>query len=239
MHFLDVTLATIEANLALEEVLLEQAECGELDTEVLRIWEPPSTAVVLGRSSRVADEVDTVEALKYGIPILRRSSGGASVVIAPGCLAYALLLSYEARPAMRMIDAAHRFVTAKIVAALSPLQSKIRFSGTCDLVVDERKVSGNSVRCRRDWLLYHGTLLVDMDLSLVDRYLKHPPREPEYRHRRPHRDFLANLDLPRTAIVERLLRTWECSSLEIDIPHHSIARLLAEKYSNRSWNFQR
>jgi lipoate-protein ligase A len=41
--------------------------------------------------------------------------------------------------------------------------------------------------------LYSATLLVDPDLDLVERYLAHPPREPEYRRGRPHRDFMGRL----------------------------------------------
>lgn len=239
MHFLDATWTSIEANLAVDEALLEQAERGEQASEILRTWEPQVTAIILGRSSRVQDEVNATLAEDDRVPILRRASGGASVVVAPGCLAYSLLLSYQSRPELRMIDVLHRFVTEKMVAALLPLESRIRAAGTCDLVLDDCKVSGNSVRCRRDWLLYHGTLLIDMDLSVIDRYLQHPPREPDYRKRRPHGQFTANLNLPREGIVANLKQAWTCSGRPATVPDKLIATLMQEKYCNRAWNFQR
>lgn len=64
---------------------------------------------------------------------------------------------------------------------LQPTVPQLAFQGTCDLVVEGKKISCNSVRLGRDWMLYHGTLLLDMDLRLVDCLLKHPPREPDYR----------------------------------------------------------
>jgi len=36
-------------------------------------------------------------------------------------------------------------------------------------------------------------LLLDADLMLMDRYLKHPPREPAYRQGRSHLDFVMNM----------------------------------------------
>ena len=49
-------------------------------------------------------------------------------------------------------------------------------SDASDLVLGDLKFSGNSARCRRRWLLYHGTLLYDFPLALVARCLKMPPR---------------------------------------------------------------
>ena len=57
MWFLDLTLETPAANLALDEALLEEAELGETPCELLRVWEPTSPLVVLGRSSQIQNEV--------------------------------------------------------------------------------------------------------------------------------------------------------------------------------------
>ena len=98
MKLLDLTLETPAANLALDEALLETADEGADAGEVLRIWESPQPLVVVGRASRVADEVDEASCRAQGIPVLRRCSGGAAVVVGPGCLMYALVLSSRLRP---------------------------------------------------------------------------------------------------------------------------------------------
>ena len=56
---------------------------------------------------------------ELAIPVLRRASGGAAVVTGPGCLMYALVLSYELRPALRVLSNAHRWVLGTLVRALS------------------------------------------------------------------------------------------------------------------------
>ena len=65
--------------------------------------------------------------------------------------------------------------------------------GISDVVVGDRKISGNAQARRWGGVLLHGTLLRDLDLALVEACLRHPPREPEYRRGRSHRDFLTTL----------------------------------------------
>jgi lipoate---protein ligase len=240
MRLLSLCLPTPAENLALEELLLEEAEAGRLEDEVLRLWPAESEFVVVGRGSRVRTEVHLAEAERGGVPVLRRSSGGAAIVAGPGCLMYALLLSYERRPHLRMLDACHREVMQGMVAALRPLEPSIDSDGTCDLVVAGKKVSGNSLRCRRQWVLYHGTLLLDMDLGLIDQFLLHPPREPEYRQGRLHTEFVANLGLPAGAVARGLAQQWQADQpLDWSPPQADIERLVSEKYSAPAWTFER
>ena len=89
---------------------------------------------------------------------------------------YALVLSYRRRPALRAVAAAHRAVLGTIAAALAPLVPGLHCDGTSDLVLGGRKVSGNSLRAKREHLLYHGTLLYDFPLELIARCLAMPPR---------------------------------------------------------------
>lgn len=239
MHYLELTLPSIAENLALDEALLDEAQASDTWGETLRIWQAHSPFVVLGRSSRVADEVNQTCTAEMSIPVFRRVSGGATVVAGPGCMFYALVLSLEQRPQLRMLDIAHQFVMGSLQSALQSLMPQLEFDGTCDLVVSGRKVSGNSVRLVRDWMLYHGTLLLDMDLTLADRLLKHPPREPEYRGGRSHADFLANLQIPCSTAAAALRSQWQADSQYDPIPEARIESLVRDKYSQDAWNLAR
>jgi len=238
MRYLDLTLPTPEENLALDEALLEAAESAGQPAECLRFWEPRQTMVVVGRSSKIDEEVHRDACRRRGIPILRRPSGGAAIVTGPGCLMYALVLSYALRPALRMIDEAHRFVLDRIAAALRPLAPGVDHCGTSDLAVDDWKFSGNSVRCRRDHLLYHGTLLYDFNLELIETCLAMPPREPEYRQGRTHGAFVANLPLPAAAIRQALAAAWNAEASDA-WPRALTSRLAQEKYAQPDWNEDR
>ncbi len=122
MKYLDLTLATAEENLALDEALLDEADAAAEPTETLRLWEPQSTLVVVGRSSQVLVEVNVDACRAAGVPILRRSSGGAAIVGGPGCLMYAVVLSYQLRPQLRSLDAAHRLVLDTLIGGLARLR---------------------------------------------------------------------------------------------------------------------
>lgn len=239
MHFLDLTMPSVAENIALDEALLEEADAGRCPFEILRIWHAHAPFIVLGRSSRYRQEIDFERARNLGLPILRRVSGGASILAAPGCMFYALVLSLEERPELRMLDVAHQFVMNEMTRALAPLVPQIRYGGTCDLVLDEKKVSGNSVRVVRNWMLYHGSLLLDMDLALMDQLLQHPPREPDYRRARGHGEFVTNLRQPIRDVMDALRMGWKAHEALPIIPSQTVHRLIQERYSRDTWNLQR
>ncbi len=239
MLFIDSTLPTVAANLAIEEALLELAEQGKWDREYLRIWRADEVFAVIGRGSKYSQEVNVSACEDAGISVFRRASGGAAIVAGPGCLLYAVMLSLRLRPELQMVDVAHEFVMQQMVAALKPVAPQLTYAGTCDLVIEGRKVSGNSLRVRRDWLLYHGTLLLDMDLQNIDRYLNHPPREPEYRQHRHHHDFVANIGCSAEVASQRLKLQWQAEAGDVELPLAMADELVINKYTQDSWNKQR
>jgi lipoate-protein ligase A len=214
MYHLRLTLETPAANLALDEELLARAEAGDLPGEVLRLWESPHPVVVQGRSSP-AREFRADPCREDGVSVHRRVSGGATVVLGPGCLMYAVVLDFAARPELRGIDCAHRYVSEILVAALAPLAEGVTRAGSSDLVIASgpteppKKFSGNSLRVRRNHLLYHGTILYDFPLELVGRWLGEPVRQPEYRAGRDHGEFLTNFPASRDAIEAALIDVWD------------------------------
>jgi lipoate-protein ligase A len=102
MHLLDLTLPTPAENLALEESLLQWGE--QTGQECLRLWESPDYFVVLGAGSPSRTDVNVDACREAGVPILRRCSGGGTVVQGPGCLNYALVLDMERDAALKSIS---------------------------------------------------------------------------------------------------------------------------------------
>ncbi len=156
-----------------------------------RVWEPDAVAVVLGRSNRPEEEVDLVACDRDGVPVLRRRGGGGAVVLAPGCLVVSLVRRV-ARPLAvgdHLREAVELLARALGAAAGVPLTAR----GTGDLCVGDRKVLGSSAFSGRGVFFYQASLLVDLDLGVLERYLRHPTREPAYRRGRPHREFLTTL----------------------------------------------
>jgi lipoate-protein ligase A len=248
MQHLELTMPTPAENLALDEALLEWAEEENGEREVLRMWESPEPMVVVGRSSRVTKEVNESACSERQIPILRRSSGGAAIVAGPGCVMYALVLSLEARPELKDIGRAHKFILGRLADSLGPLVTDagtICCKGTSDLVLCDRtspatalKFSGNSLRVKRTHLLYHGTLLYDFDVSLIETCLRMPPRQPDYRKARPHHDFVMNLPVSRAQLEQAARAAWPADGVLSNFPMPRVSKLVAERFGNTNWTYE-
>jgi lipoate-protein ligase A len=236
MLILNLTLDSPAENLALDEALLLAAEQGDGEGEVLRVWEPRQTFAVLGSSSRWQWEVDADACRTDGVSIMRRPSGGAAIVTGPGCLMYALVLSLENRPQLRAIGEAHRHVLGRLAESIGRFAPGVRQAGTSDLALGDRKFSGNSMRVKQRHLLYHGTLLYRFPLSLAQRYLPRPPREPDYRRGRSHTDFLTNLPFDRAPLTAAVIGAFAAHDVLTDWPRALTSSLVAEKYSRDAWN---
>jgi lipoate-protein ligase A len=244
MLFLDITRPQPAENLALDEALLAACEAGEITADVLRVWESERPLVVLGRSSQAEVEVNLAECRRLQVPVLRRTSGGGTVVAGPGCLMVAVVLSLTERPELRAVDQAHRYVLERVAAGLAPLVPSVTLQGISDLALgsgaDQKKISGNALRLKRTHLLYHGTLLYDFDLALVERLLATPTRTPAYRRDRSHREFVTNLPTSREQLVAALRRIWQATKPLTDWPHERMAEIVRDKYGdNPKWRVSR
>ncbi len=234
---LESTLPTPAENLALDEAFLNQAEDaarrGKPVRELLRLWESPVPFVVVGSTGRLADEVHLEECRRRGVAVLRRASGGGTVLMGPGCLCFSLILDLETRPELCEIHDSYRAILGRITGCLAV--EGLGQRGISDLAVGEHKVSGNAQRRKRGTLLHHGTLLYDFDLAAVAALLKDPARQPGYRAHRPHGDFVANLALPVAEIRRRLARCWNASGPRPPLEIPALGPLLEEKYANPGW----
>ncbi len=171
------------------------------------VWTCRTTAVVLGASRDRAAEVHDEECARRGVAVLRRASGGGTVVIGPGTLQYAMVLPHPPGKEPPTITAVQRTCNAIVRQALARAGAPAAVSSddSGDLVAGDRKVGGLALRRRREATLLHGTLLVDADLELVASLLRHPQREPAWRRGRPHREFLANLGFFQERVFARAL----------------------------------
>jgi lipoate-protein ligase A len=157
----------------------------------VRVYRLIDTAVVLGAGSRAITEVRLDACQENGIPILRRRGGGCAVALDPGDVIVSLV-------AVGLPFGHHRrhldILTNWLIDGLARIGLPgVRLEGICDLVYGHRKVGGACLHRSRDLLHYSASLLVDPDIERVTRYLKHPPREPDYRQGRSHAMFMGSL----------------------------------------------
>jgi len=238
MQYIDMTFPTPQHNLACDEALVALCEKG-YEHEILRFWEPREHFVVLGYSNRVLSEIDLSACQQNRIPIFRRCSGGGAVLQGQGCLNYALVLEIPTAGPLSNISATNAFIMQRHQTAIQQIiGSRVEIQGFTDLVQGNLKFSGNAQYRKRRFLLYHGTFLLQLDLSLMERVLRMPQRQPSYRQNRPHQEFLINLNL-RPALVKRALReAWGAAELFRDIHLAEVEGLAEGRYSSEEWNFK-
>ena len=238
MKTLDITLQTPEQNLALDEALLDLCEAGS-GHEILRFWEPLETFVVLGYSNKTRLEINELSCKADGLAVLRRASGGGTVLQGPGCFNYSLFLDLQNRPELAGITSSNAFIMEKNRAALGSILSRpVQVQGHTDLTFGNLKFSGNAQRRKKNYLLFHGTFLYDFDLKRIEKYLALPEDRPAYRADRPHRDFVTNIPVKPAQLSEALQKTWGCEGTLEEIPMEKVNALVEEKYSKDDWNLK-
>ena len=241
MRHLDLTLPSPADNLACDEALLDWCESGE-GAECLRFWESPMPFVVVGYANKVATEVNVAACEARKVPILRRCSGGGTVVQGPGCLNYSLVLPITKDGPLHSIAVANQFIMrrnrAAVESALPTPHSAIAIRGHTDLAIGGRKFSGNSQRRRKHFLLFHGTFLLKFDLALISDLLRMPSKEPDYRESRKHAAFLTNINVSAEQVKAALQKAWDAKSLLSNPPLKKIKVLAREKYATNEWNFK-
>jgi len=279
MTWLEFPVLSPAETLAAEEALLDAAEAGVCG-ETLSFWESRQHFVVLGYGNKAATEVNQPACERLGIPILRRCSGGGTVLQGPGVLNYSLVLRPAEGTPLATINGANQFIMQRNAEALTRLLSPergcpsrstsacqptrldnpdapvatspaaaetaallVEVQGHTDLAIGGLKFSGNAQRRKRTHLLFHGAILLNLDLDLLQKVLPMPTLQPDYRSGRSHKDFLTQLGVPAESVKQALREAWaatEVGNLGAQFPEWrgSMAKLVAEKYSRADWNFR-
>ena len=146
-------------NLALEEYLLWNVEKDEC---ILYLWQNRHT-VVIGINQNPWKEAHVKELEQDQGFLVRRMSGGGAVFHDLGNLNFTFLVRDEDYDVGRQLDV--------IIRAVSKFGIHAERSGRNDILTDGKKFSGNAFFNSRGYCYHHGTLLLDVDMSHLSRYL--------------------------------------------------------------------
>ena len=165
------------------------------------VWVPKKLIIVLGRSNEASKELHLERCRRDGITILRRYGGGGAVVLHPGCLIISLgfwVGSYYRNAYFFEV------INGSIIELLQNSYQNgildLRLAGISDIAIGERKIAGTSMYRSRNYLLYQASILVENQVTTIDRYLPHPSSEPKYRLQRSHYDFLGAINDAETKL---------------------------------------
>ena len=204
---LSYTASTPEANIAFDQMLLDACDQHRVSF-VLRFWESPTYFIVLGRGNPRDTEVCLTACHNDDISILRRMSGGGTVMQGPGCVNYSLVFRQDFSQHLSTVGTTNKWIMEQHQEALAKALPDISVKGVTDLCIGNRKFSGNAQRRTRFSVLFHGTFLYNFDLDLITRYLAYPSKVPAYRQHRNHDAFITNLPLSLSAITSLITKKW-------------------------------
>ncbi|HBN83386.1 MAG TPA: lipoate--protein ligase [Clostridiales bacterium] len=147
-------------NLAVEQYLLDTVLPDQV---ILYIWQNKNT-VVIGRNQNAWRECATELLEQEGGKLARRLSGGGAVFHDLGNLNFTFVTGKA------LYDLNKQYTV--LLDAVKALGIPAEMTGRNDLVADGRKFSGNAFCHRKNGSYHHGTLLVDVDMDKLSRYLR-------------------------------------------------------------------
>ena len=229
--------------LALDEALLDSLRNeGE---EAVRLW-VNERSIIVGRSQPVSTEVDVEAAERYDFPILRRVSGGGTVVHYPGNLNVSAVVSERPNWAS-VADAFARFGGA-LATGLTGL-GRAFYALDNGVFANERKVGGAAQARRGRAILVHSTVMVQPCEVRFDMLLRamRPGYEPTVPASRPQPVTSVSEVLGRRvdvctvadAVLDGLRGElqWALSeAAPTDAETSSSIALAAGKYGRHEWN---
>lgn len=225
-------------NLALEEWLLNHVAADEV---MLYLWQNQHT-VVIGKNQNAWKECNITTLEADGGHLARRLSGGGAVYHDLGNLNFTFIAQSAHYDVSKQTDV--------ILNALASLDIAAEKSGRNDILVDGRKVSGNAFYEHKGRCYHHGTLLLNVDMNQMPRYLNVPKDKLQSKGVASVKARVTNLvDVMPTLDVETLKKAL-CDAFarvyEGELGQMSVARVpkdewqaLVSQYEEWAWNYGR
>ena len=155
------------------------------------VWIPDETCIVMGRSNNPSDSLFIEKVVADSIPVYKRPSGGETVVLSKEMIVLSITVEQTDFKGGKpyFID-----YNTKIISVLESFGIRnLGYKGISDITINDLKILGSSIYQNKFVVFYHAVLNVCESVSLIDKYLKHPVREPDYRKNRNHKDFVTSL----------------------------------------------
>ena len=167
------------------------------------IWQPEETIIVLGRSDSEESSLLHENVKSDMIPVVKRPSGGHTVILSPQTIVISFL-----KTGVKELNIYKYFNIFNniIISALEELGvNNLVLRGTSDICIKDKKILGSSIYKKRESLLYHAVLNTGLSPDFIERYLKHPVSEPDYRNKRKHSSFVTSLSEEGYCIDNRFI----------------------------------
>jgi len=236
-----------------EALLLSRISNGarpNSDSEAtLHLYSRNPPAVSLGYFQKVDDEVRTDLCRDFGVQILRRGSGGGAIYTDSEQLIYSLVIDGDS---LGTIPDSFSTISHGVLECLKLFGLSPEFEGLNDVVISGKKISGCAQTRKKNVILQHGTILLDLDIDKMARLLT--PSKMKFsdknvvnlKNRLTCLSELLDYVPTHTEVKRNLIAGFE-NAFDVTIEPGKLSReecslvedLLERKYTNHDWNFRR
>ncbi len=210
-------------------------------------WQP--SCVTIGFFQNLEDEIDLIKAQSKNIDVVRRYTGGGAVLHEHE-LTYSLTISEK--DVSSDIVGSYKEICGAIVEALLSLGIKAEFKPINDIIVGNKKISGNAQTRQSGVVLQHGTILLDLDLEKMFSVLNVPDEKIKDKMIKTAKERVTSLknelgkNIANKEIEKALIYGFEkkfnikteVKELTFEELKHA-EKLYKEKYTSDKWNYWR
>ncbi len=227
-------------NMACDEYILKNMDFGE---DILTLWRNDN-AIIIGKNQNAFEEVNAAYVDEHGIKVCRRVTGGGAVYHDLNNLNFSLFI--DLKDSSKLDDL--NFFVLPVVKALSELGVNAEVKGRNDITIDGRKFSGLAQRIHKDKLLFHGTLMFDVDVTILSKCLNVKPGKLQSKGHKSVRSRVTNIKeyikddvdvLGFKAILKKqLFEGQEYKEYVLtDEDKENIQKIRDEKFATWEWNY--
>lgn len=134
-------------------------------------WNP--AAISIGYFQHLTDEVDLEACKSFNIDYVRRITGGGAVFHEDE-VTYSFVIREDHPQISKNILESYGSICQAIIEGLSHLNVHSSYAPINDIVVNEKKISGNAQTRKHQTVLQHGTVLTDVNVEKMFQLLKVP-----------------------------------------------------------------
>lgn len=225
-------------NIATEEYFLKNFD---EDIFMLYVNEP---SIIIGKHQNTLAEINYPFVKRNKIKVVRRLSGGGTVFHDFGNLNYCFIQKGEKN---KLVD--FKKFTKPIIDLLNQLDVPAKFAGKSDIVIENKKFSGNAEHVYRNKVMHHGTILYNAKIQDLSEAIRIDPFKYTDKAVKSNRSIVTNVADYLSQVIEindfisiifnHIQSTQkETQSYELkDTDNLHIESLIKEKYSQWNWNF--
>jgi len=170
---------------------LPDIELLKQKTNQFLIWIPDKVYVVLGASNNAALAVNLDNVMEDNITVLKRPSGGQTVMLTPNnIIIAAVFFDQKTRHPKDVFQQINKLIISTIEKSGI---TNLSLMGISDIAISGKKILGSAIYRSKEALLYHAVLNLGEPATTFEKYLKHPSMEPDYRQGRSHSEFVTSL----------------------------------------------